>query len=178
MKVLIPLVEGFEEIEAITPINILRRAGATVVLGSLSLLERGGRDVWVEPDVAIGEVLAEDWDMIVLPGGPGTKNLLGIEGLLERLQRQSREDRWLAAICAAPTILHAAGLLAGKRVACFPSVEASLTGVEIVREPVVIDGRIITSRGAGTALPFALALVGALYGPVKQAEITTQIVAD
>lgn len=178
MKVLVPLVEGFEEIEAITPINILRRAGASVTTAGATGLVRGGRGVSVQTDAMIADVLAHDWDMIVLPGGPGTKNLLGISGILERLKRQAREDYWLAAICAAPTILHAAGLLTGKRVACFPTVEESLMGVEIVRDPVIVDGRIITSRGAGTALPFALALVQALYGPAKRTEISRQIVCE
>lgn len=168
-KALILLAPGFEDLEAITTIDILRRAGVQVQ--TLALHEHevsGSRGVTVVTDSNLGLIdEARTYDAIVLPGGqPGANNLAADPRVLKRLQDQSAAGRWIAAICAAPKVLAAAGLLKGRRITHFPGAlsEDDKHGVEIVDEAVVVDGNLVTGRGPGVALDFALALVEQLEG--------------
>lgn len=167
-RVLVPLAPGFEELEAVTVIDLLRRAGFDVV--SAGLAEgpvRGSRGTVLLPDTTLDRVAAAAVDMIVLPGGqPGSDNLAAdgrIEALLRRVYDQGG---WVAAICAAPKVLAMAGLLEGRRATCFPGAVESLhlPGIQLMPDPVVVDGHVVTSRGPGTALDFALTLIELIAG--------------
>ena len=169
-KVLVFLVNGFEEIEAMAPIDLLRRAG--IIVDTVSINEdnqvTSSRKIRVLTDKTIDEINFENYEMIVLPGGPGTENYMKSEKLLEKLKEFSI-NRKLGAICAAPTILSALGILNGKQAICFPACEPDLIkdGAIIVNQDVVKDNNIITSRGAGTAIDFSLALIEELLGKKK-----------
>lgn len=177
-KVLIFLVDGFEEIEAMAPIDLLRRAG--IIVDTVSINEdnqvTSSRKIRVLADKTIDEINFENYEMIVLPGGPGTENYMKSEKLLEKLKEFSI-NRKLGAICAAPTILSALGILNGKQAICFPACEPDLIkdGAIIVNQDVVKDNNIITSRGAGTAIDFSLALIEELLGKNKSHEIRKEI---
>ena len=177
-KVLVFLVNGFEEIEAMAPIDLLRRAG--IIVDTVSINEdnqvTSSRKIRVLTDKTIDEINFENYEMIVLPGGPGTENYMKSEKLLEKLKEFSI-NRKLGAICAAPTILSALGILNGKQAICFPACEPDLIkdGAIIVNQDVVKDNNIITSRGAGTAVDFSLALIEELLGKDKSQEIKEQI---
>lgn len=177
-KVLIFLVDGFEEIEAMAPIDLLRRAG--IIVDTVSINEdnqvTSSRKIRVLTDKTIDEINFENYEMIVLPGGPGTENYMKSEKLLEKLKEFSI-NRKLGAICAAPTILSALGILNGKQAICFPACEPDLIkdGAIIVNQDVVKDNNIITSRGAGTAIDFSLALIEVLLGKNKSHEIRKEI---
>ena len=177
-KVLIFLVDGFEEIEAMAPIDLLRRAGITADTVSINENNKvtSSRKITVLTDKTIDEINFENYEMIVLPGGPGTENYMKSEKLLEKLKEFSI-NRKLGAICAAPTILSALGILKGKQAICFPACEPDLVkdGAIIVNQDVVKDNNIITSRGAGTAIDFSLALIEELLGKDKSQEIKEQI---
>lgn len=165
------LAEGFEETEAITPIDLLRRAGAQVtVVGVTGKTVTGSHGIPVVADKEIGEIDGSDVELVVLPGGmPGTLNLENSEGVQRLIDTAARQGALLGAICAAPSILGHKGLLNGKTAVCFPGFEKDLTGAVPGTEETVRDGNIITSRGAGSAVSFGLKLVEALYGE-KQAE--------
>ena len=177
-KVLIFLVDGFEEIEAMAPIDLLKRAG--IIVDTVSINEdnqiTSSRKIRVLTDKTIDEINFENYEMIVLPGGPGTENYMKSEKLLEKLKEFSI-NRKLGAICAAPTILSALGILKGKQAICFPACEPDLVkgGAVIVNQDVVKDSNIITSRGAGTAIDFSLALIEVLLGKNKSHEIRKEI---
>jgi 4-methyl-5(b-hydroxyethyl)-thiazole monophosphate biosynthesis len=172
------LADGFEEIEVITPVDLLRRAGAEVITASLGegIHVIGRTGVTVHADAALTEVRDRDFDCLFLPGGPGVKQLRADPRVLEIVRRHHAADRWLAAICAAPVVLHDAGLLAGRRYTAHFSVAGELPGI-LAQERVVADGRLLTSRGAGTALDFALLLVEKLFSPKKADEIRLSICA-
>ena len=175
--VLVILPESFEEIEAVTPIDLLRRADVDVTVASLgsdvNVTGRCGLTLRAETTLA---AVPEDrsFDLLFLPGGPGVKHLRSDPRVPKRVREQADSGRWLAAICAAPTVLHDAGLLAGRRYTAHPSVANELTAI-LADERVVLDGNVITSRGAGTALDFGLALVAALVSPEKSAEVASSI---
>lgn len=177
-KVLVFLVNGFEEIEAMAPIDLLRRAG--IIVDTVSINEdnqvTSSRKIRVLTDKTIDEINFENYEMIVLPGGPGTENYMKSEKLLEKLKEFSI-NRKLGAICAAPTILSALGILNRKQAICFPACEPDLIkdGAIIVNQDVVKDNNIITSRGAGTAIDFSLALIEELLGKNKSHEIRKEI---
>ena len=177
-KVLVFLVNGFEEIESMAPIDLLRRAGITVDTVSINEDNQvtSSRKIRVLTDKTIDEINFENYEMIVLPGGPGTENYMKSEKLLEKLKEFSI-NRKLGAICAAPTILSALGILNGKQAICFPACEPDLIkdGAIIVNQDVVKDNNIITSRGAGTAIDFSLALIEELLGKNKSHEIRKEI---
>ena len=177
-KVLVFLVNGFEEIEAMAPIDLLRRAGITADTVSINEDNQvtSSRKIRVLTDKTIDEINFENYEMIVLPGGPGTENYMKSEKLLEKLKELSI-NRKLGAICAAPTILSALGILNGKQAICFPACEPDLIkdGAIIVNQDVVKDNNIITSRGAGTAIDFSLALIEELLGKNKSHEIRKEI---
>jgi protein deglycase len=178
-RVLVPLAEGFEEIEAVTVIDLLRRAGIEVLVAGLSAGPvTGSHGITLEPDVALQDVLEETFDMVALPGGmPGAKHLAEDSRLCALLQRMAADDRYIAAICAAPGVLAKAGLLAGKRATSFPGFlspeSAPLT--QVLEEAVVEDGKVITSRGPGTAMDFALALIQRLEGANLRREVEARL---
>lgn len=177
------LAEGFEEIEALTPVDVLRRAGAdvkTIALGR-SKTVKGAHGIPVVADMTLSQ-LGEDVkpEMLVLPGGmPGTLNLKKNKRLMSMVKEAADEDRWVAAICAAPSILGELGLLAGRRAVCYPGFEPSMSGATLApKAKVVRDGNIITGKGMGVALTFALVLTGVLFGPDKVDEISSSILTD
>lgn len=160
-KVLVPIAPGFEEIEAITVIDILRRAGIDVIVAGVEPGPIIGRNlISILPDRLLSEAAGADYDMIVLPGGAAGADYLKKDPVMQRiLEKASFNQRYIAAICAAPTVLAEAGLLAGKTVTSHPSVQDQLAGVRYTEERVVVDGRIVTSRGPGTAMEFSMTLV-------------------
>jgi len=171
--VLIPLAQGCEELEAVTVIDILRRGGITVVSAGLDAQPvRGSRGTMLVPDTTLNEALERNFDMVVLPGGqPGTNNLKADTRIIALTQQMAQKEKFVAAVCAAPSVLATAGLLDGKRATSFPG---SLDGFPKVRREnaaVVEDGKLITSRGPGTAMDFALTLVERLAGRAKRDEV-------
>lgn len=178
-SVLVPLAEGFEEIEAITVIDILRRAGVEVVVAGLAVGPVAGRSgIRVVPDRPLDEVLSRTFDMIVLPGGlPGTTHLKEDPRIQQLVKEQASRGRYTAAICAAPTVLHAVGLTAGRTLTSHPSVQGTLTASRYLEDRVVIDGTLVTSRAPGTAMEFAFALVEVLCGKEKVEEINRGVLA-
>jgi len=167
-RVLVPLAEGFEEIEAVTIIDLLRRAGIEVRTASLAGQRvTGSHEIAVEADIAIDDADVADYDMIVLPGGmPGAEHLKRDERVIALLRRFAGAGRYAAAICAAPGVLAHAGLLDGRRATSFPGFlnPGSAPGISLSDAPVVVDGRVVTSRGPGTAIDFSLALIELLSG--------------
>lgn len=175
------LAEGFEEIEALTPVDYLRRGGVEVALLGLGGLKvRGARGIEVAADATLEDAVAasSSFDAVIVPGGmPGARNLAESRAVRDLILRHSREGKIIAAICAAPAVvLHeACGLLAGKRFTCYPGMERRVSGAHHSAERVVVDGNFITSRAAGTAGEFAVALLGALAGN-SQAETVAESV--
>jgi 4-methyl-5(b-hydroxyethyl)-thiazole monophosphate biosynthesis len=165
--VLVAIADGTEEIEAVTVIDVLRRAGVTVSVASVSgMTVNAAHDIRIIADRHISECADETYDMIVLPGGmPGAVNLRESGDLSRILARHDREGKYIAAICASPAVvLQDIGLLAGRQATCYPSFAEQLENTEKSGEPVVTDGTIITSQGPGTALLFAFTLVQVLCG--------------
>ena len=164
------LAEGFEEIEALAVVDLLRRAGietATVSVSGQAVVE-GTHKIQVVSDKLLRDVDLSTAEMLVLPGGmPGTLNLENTERLRDFILEADRREIFLAAICAAPSVLGGLGLLEGRRAACYPGFEEALTGAEVSFDPVVVCGNVTTSRGMGTAIPFALALTEQLAGKEK-----------
>src|SRR3989338_2607531 len=174
-KVLVPLAQGCEEIEAVTVIDILRRAGVTVVSAGLDNQPvRASRGVVLVPDTSLDAVLNDSFDMIVLPGGQrGTDNLMADKRIIALLQKMAQQGKHVAAICAAPSVLASAGLLDGKKATSFPTCLYGFANIDLQTAAVVEDGNLITSRGPGTAMDFALALAERLVGKAKRRAIET-----
>lgn len=174
--VLTLLAEGFEEIEFTAPVDLLRRAGVTVRVASLSenRLVTGRSGISMQADTTLSSAGDELVDMIFLPGGPGVKNLRADPRVVPLVKKYAEAGRWVAAICAAPTVLHDAGLLKGRRYTAHFSVATELTDI-LADERVVDDGRITTSRGAGTAVEFGLHLVTLLVSNSKAGEVSKAI---
>jgi 4-methyl-5(b-hydroxyethyl)-thiazole monophosphate biosynthesis len=174
--VLVPLADGFEEIEALAPVDLLRRAGVEVTLATLADNRHatGRSGIITHGDVALAQVVGQEFDLVFLPGGAGVKHLRADARVLAMVRSQHAAGRWLAAICAAPTVLHDAGLLAGRRYTAHFSIANELPAI-LAHERVVTDGKITTSRGAGTAVEFGLHLVSLLVSPEKAAEISKAI---
>lgn len=166
--VLVPLAEGFEEIEAVTVVDLLRRAGIDVRTASLGDARvTGSHGIPVEADISVDAVDVADYDMIVLPGGmPGAAHLGQDPRIITLLRRFADTGRYTAAICAAPGVLAAAGLLDNRRATSFPGFLApdSAPGIRLSDAPVVVDGKVVTSRGPGTATEFSLELIELLCG--------------
>jgi 4-methyl-5(b-hydroxyethyl)-thiazole monophosphate biosynthesis len=179
-SVLVLLAEGFEEMEAVVPIDVLRRAGAEVVAAGLADGPvRGSRGIVLVPDTPLDEVLDREFDLVVLPGGiPGAPNLRDDPRVKDILHRTLAADRTIGAICASPAVvLSTHGLLKGRRATGHPGTADQMVEGEFTNERVTVDGRIITSKGAGTAMDFALALVTALFGAAKVEEINSTMYA-
>lgn len=177
-SVIVPLAQGCEEIEAITVIDILRRAGIAVVSAGLDRQPvRASRGTVLIPDTTLDDALKQSYDMLVLPGGqPGSDNLKADARLIALLDSMAKQDKFIAAICAAPSLLAAAGLLDGKRATSFPGLLDAYPRVMQQADAVVEDGKFITSRGPGTAMDFALILVERLVGMAKRKEVESGLV--
>ena len=179
-RVLVPLAQGCEELEAVTVIDLLRRAGIEVVSAGLEEGPvRASRGVTLLPDTTLDQVDGQAFDMIVLPGGlPGADHLDKDERIRSLLSDLAATGRYTAAICAAPRVLANAGLLEGKQATSYPGAldAAKLTGVYVSSEPVVRDGKVITSRGPGTAMDFALEIIEVLAGGAKRNEVEQALV--
>ncbi len=173
--VLVPLAPGFEELEAVTVIDLLRRAQIEVTVAGLAPgTVKGSRGTVIQPDAALDEALARDYDMVVLPGGqPGANNLEADPRILDLLRRMTAQRKFTAAICAAPKVLAAAGVLDGKRATSFPGTldPAKFPRVQVEKLAVIADGRVVTSRGPGTAMDFALELIQLLTGRDKRDQV-------
>jgi protein deglycase len=166
-RVAVPLAEGFEEIEAITIVDVLRRGGVQVITFSLTSDREvtGSHQICISCDQLIGEVDFGSCDMIVLPGGmPGSMNLNNHAGLREVLLKMKSEGKFLGAICAAPLVLGNLGLADGVEMTCYPGFEKYLSGAKLSLDGVVADHKVITGRGAGFAMPFAIKLLEILSG--------------
>lgn len=175
--VLAILADGFEEIEAITPIDLLRRAGAEVTIASLgdSTHVTGRSGITVHTETTLATIQLRNFDAVLLPGGPGVKNLRADARVAEVIRRHHGAGRIVSAICAAPTVLHDAGLLPQRYTAHF-SVAAELPEIQ-TDQRAIADGHVVTSRGAGTALDFGLMLIEKLFSPAKAAEVAQSICA-
>ena len=161
------LAQGFEETEAITPIDMLRRCGKEVItVGVTGKTVKGSHGVEVICDKVTSELDEKyDFDMIILPGGmPGTLNLEAHEGLSKLIDKYNEEGKYLAAICAAPSILGHHNILNGKKATCYPGYEKDLYGAEASKEAVVVDGKVITARGMGKAVGLGLKLLEVFAG--------------
>lgn len=176
--VLVPLAQGCEEIEAITVIDILRRAGINVVSAGLDAQPvRASRGTVLIPDSTLDAALKQSYDMVVLPGGqPGSNNLKADPRILALLISMAKQDKYVCAICAAPAVLATAGLLDGKHATSFPGALDDFPQIKLQAAAVVEDGKFITSRGPGTAMDFALTLVEKLAGNAKRMEVETGLV--
>lgn len=181
IKVSVLLADGFEEIEALTVVDLLRRA--QIYVGTVSIMEdymvHGAHGINVQAEDLFEEVNFAEADAIVLPGGmPGTTNLKEHEGVKRVVTDFAEKGKTLAAICAAPTVLGDLGILKGKRITCYPSVETEIQGAVITKTPVAVDGNIITSRGVGTAIDFALELIAVLVGRERALKVAESIVYE
>ena len=166
-KVSIFLAEGFEEVEALTPADLLRRAGAEVTLVSIGDKKEvaGSHGIIITADRQFVDTDFADADLLILPGGmPGTLNLEKSSIVTTCAEYCAKNDIYLAAICAAPSVLGHLGLLNGKEAICFPGFEGELKGATISEKPVCVDGKIVTAKGMGVAVQFGLTLAGLMVG--------------
>ncbi len=179
MNILIPLADGLEEIEAVTCIDVLRRAGIDVITTGLNNKKiKGSHDIIIEADKKIDEIKAEDFDGIMLPGGmPGTENLKNNKKVLKVINSLYEKNKLVAAICAAPMVLEKAGILKGHNATSYPGFDKEMPSCEYQEERVVIDSNLITARGPGVALEFALAVVSYLAGEEKSSTLKEQMLA-
>lgn len=176
-KALIALADGFEETEAVTIIDLLRRADIEVTVAGLreGIIE-GSHQIRIEPDAYLKELEESNFDMLILPGGqPGSTNLKQDSTLLQWIRQRFERGDKLAAICAAPTVFHAAGITKHLSLTSFPAEKQVFTDSQYKEEAVVKDRNVITSRGVGTAIDFSLELIAELEGPEKASEIGERI---
>jgi 4-methyl-5(b-hydroxyethyl)-thiazole monophosphate biosynthesis len=166
-RVLVPLAEGCEELEAVTIVDLLRRGGIEVVVAGLrDGIVTASRGVRIVPDMSLDEALQLDYDMVALPGGlPGADHLAADRRITDLLRRMNESGRFVGAVCAAPKVLARSGLLRGRTATAFPGILQQEGHPDISGDAVTRDGTVITSRAAGTAMDFALALIEALAGP-------------
>ena len=165
-KALVPIAEGFEDIEAVAIVDVLRRGGVTVVTASITEDTHvvSSHGIRIETDAVLGDVIHDVWDAIVLPGGGlGTDNLLACAPLAERLRLQKESGGYVCAICAAPKVLAAAGVLDREEVTCYPLCAPDMDR-PVADAPAVADGQVITGNGPGSAITFALAVLMHLEG--------------
>lgn len=173
-KVLLFLADGFEEIEALDTVDVLRRAGVQVTTVSINPTEMviGAHSIPVVADVLFADCTLAEADMLVLPGGmPGAANLDAHEGLRAAISAHAEAGKWLASICAAPMVYGHMGLLNGKKATCYPGYEGELAGATYTATPVEKDGNIITGKGPAVVLPFAYALAEVLVGEEVVAQV-------
>ena len=178
-KVLVPVADGSEEIEAVCIIDVLRRAGADVTVASVGNRQiTASRGVRIVADCQIEDCQTVDFDLIALPGGmPGAEHLRDSQTLLDLLRRHQAADGWYGAICAAPAVvLSHHGLLGGRRATSHPAFIEQLEDGQAVGSRVVVDGKCVTSQGPGTAIEFALTLVALLMGDARAAEVAAPMV--
>lgn len=164
-RVYVFLADGFEEIEGLTVVDLLRRAGIDTETVSVAKERKvtGSHGIEVTADTLFADNDYEKAEMLVLPGGmPGTLNLQKHEGLTELFRKHYAAGKKVAAICAAPSVLGGLGMLEGKRAVCYPGFEEKLTGAQVGTEKVAVDGNVTTSRGMGTAIDFGLSLISQL----------------
>ena len=178
-KVCVLLADGFEEIEGLTVVDLLRRA--KIYVDTISIMDdyivHGAHGINVQTEDLFDEVDFDEFDMVVLPGGmPGTLNLKEHEGLRNLIGEFDKKKKYLAAICAAPSILSELGILKGRKACAYPSFEEGLACAQVVHEAAVTDGHVTTGRGMGAAIPFALKLTELLCGTEKANEIAESIV--
>lgn len=180
-RIAIFLAKGFEEIEALTVVDICRRCGLAIDMVSISedIQVEGSHGIAVRADKMFTQTDFDAYDMLVLPGGgEGTKNLEAFEPLMEQVDAFDRSGKYIAAICAAPSILGHRGILKGKKACCYPGFEEQLAGAQVTGNPVEISDHVITSRGMGTSIPFGLAIVSVFCGRDKAEEIRKAIVCQ
>ena len=171
--------DGFEEVEALTVVDLLRRAGLRCDMVSLADSETatGSHGIQIAMDRLYSDTDLSEYDGIILPGGqPGTSNLAADPHLRSQLKRACDSGKLVAAICAAPTVLANADLLSGKKAVCYPGLEHALDGALHCSGPVAVDGNLITGRSVGTAIPFALALVSYFLGEDASLALASSIV--
>lgn len=176
-RVLIPIADGSEELEAVTMIDLLRRADIEVVVASLDgksvICSRGTR---LQPDMSLKDAGQSDFDMVALPGGlPGADHFAADARLLDLVKKMDREGRFVAAICAAPKVLARSGVLHGRKATSFPGVLESEAHPEITGEAWTRDGHVLTSRGPGTAMDFALELIEVLLGEAQRDKVESAL---
>jgi 4-methyl-5(b-hydroxyethyl)-thiazole monophosphate biosynthesis len=171
------LAEGFEEIEAVFPIDVLRRCGVEVQTVGLSEYVKGSNGITIKPDIQIDQIANEGIKMLILPGGPGRTNILKSDKAMNFVRVCCENQTPIAAICGAPEILNEIGHLKGKNFTCYPSLEVNLDGV-YVNTPVITDGNLITSQGAGTSEHFAFAIAEFLCGKEKSDEIRKRMICQ
>jgi 4-methyl-5(b-hydroxyethyl)-thiazole monophosphate biosynthesis len=177
-SVLVPVTHGTEDLEAVATIDILRRAGCHVVVAGIDDTTLVcARKVRILADARWEEIQPDVFDMIAVPGGAaGTERFLAHPPLHDAIRRAAAGGRWVAAICAAPLVLQAAGVLQGRRATCHPAVRERLIAATYESSAVVVDGRVITSQGAGTAVQFALTIVHHVCGEAVAARVASDIV--
>ncbi|KAB2309161.1 DJ-1/PfpI family protein [Betaproteobacteria bacterium SCN2] len=179
-RVLVPLAAGCEELEAVTIIDLLRRAGIEVVTAGLQPgIVKASRGTQLVPDATLDTVLRDEFDMIVLPGGmPGAQHLKEDPRIISLLKKMAEQGKYTAAICAAPAVLAEAGLLRDKRATSYPGFldKLDVPGMAYSKDAVVADGKVLTSRGPGTAMDFALALIETLAGKARRDEVEAGLV--
>ncbi len=165
-KIAVFFVDGFEEIEGLTVVDLCRRAGIEVSMVSMmeGLEVMGAHNIPIGCDMLFADMEKDAYDMVVLPGGAGHRKLEAHDGLMALVDEYFKKDKYVAAICASPSILGRRGILQGKKACCFPSFEEHLQGAEVSFDRVCVDGRVITSRSMGTSIDFALAIIEALEG--------------
>ncbi len=178
-RIAIFFAEGYEEIEALTVVDMCRRAGIEIDMVSASghMAVTGAHAILVTMDKTLAEVDFDNVDMIVLPGGwPGTPNLESVPLLMEQVKKFAKAGKYVAAICAAPSILGHLGLLEGKRACCYPGFEEELQGATVTYNNCEVDGNIITARGMGCAIDFSKEIIRVLDSKAKATEVADKII--
>ena len=178
-RVCVFLADGFEEIEGLTVVDLLRRAGVETQTVSISdsRTVTGSHQIAVRADLCLKDADFKETELLVLPGGmPGTKKLEAQEELMAQIDAFYAEGKYIAAICAAPSIFGHRGILKGRKACCYPSFESHLEGADVTKGPVEISENVITSRGMGTAVDFGLAIAEVFCGREKAEEMAGTIV--
>jgi len=176
-KILIVFATGFEEVEALTTVDLLRRVDLDVTIAGLERdVVTGAHDITVKCDLYYEDIEQEHYDCLILPGGqPGTDNLRANHKVVNWVKNYYNSGKLIAAICAAPVVLHTAGILDGKKVTSYPSEKEVFSNCMYLEEPVVQDGNVITSRGVGTAIEFALKIVENMKGKESADQLAKQV---
>lgn len=179
MKVAVYFATGYEEIEALAVVDVLRRGNVEVsMVGVSGKTVVSARGISINMDTTLDEMNHDEIDMMVLPGGvPGIINLEANEKLMSELKSFKEKGKWLAAICAAPSILGNQGLLVGEKATCYPNYESKLMGCEHVDEKVVVSGKIVTGKGAGVAIDFALKILEVLVSKEVSDQVRKSMIA-